>query len=98
MEWLHTWGGRSFGYKDGEDLYTHGGKHIGKFHGNEVYGKNGQYLGEIYNSRLITNTSKRNYRKSPFTPYISRVGHVNQVNYVGNVMLAGYEDFPKLEK
>jgi len=33
MQWLWTWGGASFGYKDGDDLWTHDGRHVGRFHG-----------------------------------------------------------------
>ena len=98
MQWLHTWSGRSFGYRNGDNLYSHDGKHVGKFYGDEVYGSNGFYLGEIKDSKLITKISKKNQRKSVYTPYVDRVGYVNHVDYVGYVMYAGYEDFPKLEK
>jgi hypothetical protein len=33
MDWLWTWGGTCFGYRDGDDLWTHGGKHVGRFEG-----------------------------------------------------------------
>ncbi len=26
MEWLWTWGGTSFGYRDGDNLWTHDGR------------------------------------------------------------------------
>lgn len=98
MEWLWTWKGRCFGYKNGSDLWTYDGKHVGRFYGDEVYDRNGYYLGEIRNSnRLITHKSKKNRRKSSFTPYAKRVGYVKYTDYVGYVMYAGYEDFPILE-
>lgn len=96
MEWLWTFGGRSFGYKDGDNLWTQDGSHVGKFYGDEIYDSNGEYLGEIKNkNRLITRSSK-NSKKSGFSPHASRVGYVARVDYVGNVMIAGYEDFPDL--
>lgn len=98
MEWLHTWGGRSFGYRDGDDLWTHDGKHVGRFRGDEVYGHNGSYLGELRGGRLITNTSERSKISGSVPSLGNRVGHVQHVDYVGNVMLAGYEDFPQLEE
>jgi hypothetical protein len=94
MEWLWTRVGMIFGYRDGGNLWTHDGKHVGKFYEDEVCGEDGAYLGEIRNGRLITRTMKRSRHKSPFTPRGDRVGYVNRVDYVGYVMLAGFEDFP----
>jgi hypothetical protein len=37
MQWLWTWGGVSFGYREGDNLWTHDGRHVGRFHGIEVY-------------------------------------------------------------
>ncbi|WP_427108380.1 4-fold beta flower protein [Lysinibacillus xylanilyticus] len=93
MDWLYTWSGKSFGYKDGDNLWTHDGKHVGKFYGNEIYGESGNYLGEINDGKLITKKNKTS-RRSSFNPYMSRVGYVNRVNQVGRVMYSGYEDFP----
>jgi hypothetical protein len=93
MEWLWTWGGTCFGYRDGDDLWTHDGRHVGRFDGDEVYGPDGRYLGEVMsNNRLITNNAKRSRRRSSFTPYANRVGYVPYVNYIGYVMYAGYEE------
>ncbi|WP_432359814.1 hypothetical protein [Sporosarcina sp. UB5] len=97
MKWLWTWGGKCFGYRDGDNLWTHEGKHVGKFYDKEVYGKNGNYLGEIRNDRLITDQNRRHFRKSSFTPYGDRVAYVKLVDYTGNVMYVGYTDFPSVE-
>ncbi len=95
MEWLWTWGGTSLGYRDGDNLWTHDGRHVGRFHGEEVYGPDGYYLGELRNkNRLITNLSKKTWRKSPFARYANRGGYAPYANYAGYVMYAGYEDFP----
>jgi hypothetical protein len=97
MQWLWSWGGECFGYRDGENLWTADGKHVGRFHGDEVFASDGRYLGEIKGSngnRLITNSAKRLHSRAGFTPGASRVGYVPYANYVGNVMYAGYEDFP----
>ena len=94
---MFTWGGRSFGYKDAENLWTYSGKHAGKFRGDEVYGPDGRYLGELKNGKLITRTSKKSRRKSAFTPRMNRMGRTKTVNRVANVMLAGYEDFPEID-
>jgi hypothetical protein len=95
MEWLWTWSGTSFGYRDDDELWTHDGRHVGRFKGDEVFAPDGHYLGEIKSgSRLITNRSKTSRRGTSFSPRASRVGYVNRVGYVGNVMYAGYEDFP----
>ena len=95
MQWLWTWGGTSFGYRDGDELWTHDGRHVARFRGDEAYDRKGVYLGELKSeNRLITNLSKRIKRGYTFAPYASRVGYVPYANYVGYVMYAGYEDFP----
>lgn len=76
MEWLWTWGGRCFGYRDEDDLWTYDGKHVGRFSSDEVYAPDGQYLGEIIRGkRLITNKGKKSWRRSGFTPYAQRGGY-----------------------
>lgn len=98
MDWLWTWGGTSFGYRDGDDLWTHDGHHVARFDGDEIYGPDGSYLGELMNGdRLITHRSKRSWRGARFRPYGRRIGYVRYVNYVGYVMYAGFEDFPPPE-
>jgi len=95
MEWLWTWGGVSFGYREGDNLWTHDGRHVGRFHEEEIYGVDGSYLGELRNkNRLITNLGKKNWRRSSFAPYANRVGYVPYTDYVGYLMYVGYEDFP----
>ena len=95
MEWLWTWGGVSFGYREGDNLWTHDGRHVGRFHDDEVYAPTGFYLGELRNkNRLITNRGKKHFRRSSFAPYGNRAAYVPYVNYVGYVMYVGYEDFP----
>ena len=96
--WLWTWGGKCFGYLEGEDLWTYRGKHVGKLQGNEIYGPDGSYLGEIMNNnRLVTHKGKKSWRGYSFGTYINRVGFVKYVDYTGYVMYAGYEDFPPPE-
>ncbi len=98
MNWLWTWGGRCFGYRDGDDLWTHDGKHIGRFVGEEVYGSDGRYLGEVMSdNRLITNMSKQSRHGGGFVPHAGRVAYIKYVDYVGYAMYAGYEDFPLIE-
>lgn len=98
MEWFWAWSGKCFGYKSEDNLWTHDGRHVGRFFGDEVYSKSGQYLGEVKSgNRLITHCGKKNYRKSTFLPYGNIVRYVKYVDYVGNVMYVGYEDFPAPE-
>ena len=99
MEWFWTWGGRCFGYRDGDNLWTYDGQHVGRFHDDEIYTRDGRYLGEIMSeNRLITNKSKKSWRCSSFTPYAKRAGYAKYADYAGYAMYAGYGDFPKLEK
>jgi hypothetical protein len=93
MDWLWTWGGKSFGYRRGDSLYTHFGKEVGRFSGEDVFGSDGRYLGELRNNRLITDTSKSMPVHGSFAP--RTVGsYASYANYAGYAMYAGYQDFP----
>ena len=94
MQWLWTWGGKCFGYREDDELLTHDGRHVGRFEDDEVYGKDGRYLGEVINGRLITHKSKKSRRRAIFTPYAKRAGYAKHADYAGYAMYAGYEDFP----
>jgi hypothetical protein len=99
MQWLWTWGGTCFGYRDGDDLWTFDGKHVGRFHDDEVYDRTGKYLGEIMSqNRLITNRAKSGYRKSSFTPNGRRGAYGRYGSYGGYGMYGGHEDFPEPEE
>jgi hypothetical protein len=94
MDWLWTWGGVSFGYRDDDGLFTYFGREVGRFDGEEIYGSNGRYLGEVMSdNRLITSRSKKAWVRGSFTPR-SGGSYVRYVGYVGYVMYVGYEDFP----
>ena len=97
MNRIFTWGGRSFGYRDGTDLWTNTGKHAGKFHGDEIYGPDGRYLGELRNDKLIAKTSKKSTRKNTFSPRMNRMGRMKLVDRIGHVMQSGYEEFPEID-
>jgi hypothetical protein len=98
MDWLWTWGGTCFGYRNGDNLWTHDGRHVGHFTGDEVYASDGRYLGELKNgNRVISNRSKSSRRKNAFTPLGRRTGYVRYTNYTGYVMYTGHEDFPAPE-
>ena len=93
MDWLWTWGGKCFGYRDGDDLFTYRGKQAGRFHGDEVYSTDGRYLGELISGRLITNRSKTSWRKAGFGAVL-RGSYAKYADYAGYAMYAGHQDFP----
>ncbi len=96
MSWLWTWGGRCFGYREGENLWTSDGKHVGRFWGEEVYGADGKYLGQLWtDNRLIASKGKKTWRRSPFTPHNARAkAIVTYPNRVAYCFRPDYEDFP----
>lgn len=98
MNWLWTWGGISFGYRDGDDLWTHDGRHVGRFQEDQVFDRHGQYLGELMNGDRLIRRKSFGVRGYSFTPYARRAGFARYANYVGYVMYAGYEDFPPPER
>lgn len=96
MDWMWTWGGKCFGYRDGQDLWTYNGHHVGRFYDDEVYGRDGKYLGEVMSeNRLITNRSKSGWRKPHFAKLGRRGAYAKYANYAGYAMYAGHEDFPE---
>jgi hypothetical protein len=89
-----TWSGKYFGYIDNGNLWSAKGEHVGCVVDDEIFAANGKYIGEIHSdNRLITSKFKKDKEAGSFLPYSSRVGVVPCVDYVGYVMLAGYEDF-----
>ena len=93
MKNIWTWGGIFFGYIDNDVLFTHFGKSVGIFRGDKIYDNKGRYIGEIYNDRLITHLGSKILRGSA-CPNIVGGSYVPFCNYVGYVMIGGYEDFP----
>lgn len=93
-QWLWTWDGNSFGFRDNDQLFRQDGKHVGKFDGDEVYDAHtGLYLGEVIDDRLIRKTSKVNKRRSAPSPR-SRSARMSRTGRTGRVMRAGYTDWP----
>lgn len=99
MTWLWTWSGKSFGYRNGDNLFTSGGEHIGYFVDDEVYAcSDGRYLGELRNVKyLITNQSKKHFHHTPRAQVVGG-SYAGYADYAGYAMYAGYEDFLELDK
>ena len=94
MDWFWTWGGVSFGYRNGTSLVTFAGQEIGQFFGDEVYGRDGRYLGEVRDSRrLIRDLAKRGQTRRPFHPAPLKP-LVNRQDLFALPMVQGYQDFP----
>ncbi len=97
IEWYWTWGGISFGYREGNSLFTYDGVEVGRFRGREVYGSDGRYLGECGTgneaTRLITNTHKRSQVATSFVPtLVQSVPREGDRPGVG--LYSGHVDFP----
>lgn len=98
MKWLWTWGGRCYGYQDGDRLFRADGENVGYFVGNEIYSCNsGRYIEELKSSRLITNKSKKSKHRSPVVQQVGMTA-VTPCDYIGYVMYVGYEDFVEGKK
>jgi len=96
MEWLWTWKGKSFGYRQANNLRLQNGTHVGTFVEDTVFALDGSYLGEIRSTnRLITHKASKKSKKGPTSQRKTKlVSQVGRVNLVGLVSLSGYEDFP----
>lgn len=87
MGWKIYW--KAFG---GLSLFKNGTP-LGTFYGDELYDFSGKYIGEIRNqNRIIVNKSHKSKRKSGRCKPCGICG-CSYSDYVGYVMLCGYEDF-----
>lgn len=86
-----AWGGKYIGFSEGRYLYFKDGDPIGYINGKEVFDFNGKYLCDIMDGRLIVDQRKCIVRCAMAKP--CRMCGRSYVNYVGYVMLAGYQDF-----
>lgn len=94
MDNVWTWKGKYFGYLRDDRLFTHNGRSAGILSNGNIFDRNGRYIGELRGSnRLITHKQKKNLR-GPKASLSVGTSRARCVNYVGNVMLVGYEDFP----
>lgn len=88
-----AWGGKYIGRRSGDYLYSKNGTPLGTFYGDELYDFSGKYIGEIRNqNRIIVNKSYKSKRKSGRCKPCGICG-CSYSDYVGYVMLCGYEDF-----
>jgi hypothetical protein len=98
-QWLWTWSGEPFGYREANELWTHDGRHVGRFHADEIYRPDGRYLGELLGGdRLITARFRRGAHRSGFAVQPPRTGSPRRARLPGYRMPTGYEDFPSAEK
>ncbi|KAA5612286.1 hypothetical protein [Rhodovastum atsumiense] len=92
--WLWTAGGKSFGYRLGDELWSLSGRHCGRFVGNQVFSMTGAYRGEvIHGNRLVTNLAWRNLNQPGFLPALCWVGVPGRSDQAPLDIPAGYEDF-----
>jgi hypothetical protein len=98
-DWLWTWNGMCFGYRQGDSLFTYDGIEVGRFSGAEVYGVDGRYLGELSPSggnRLITNLYKKGHVVAAFVPTFGDARR-RPGDRPGQPLYSGHEDFPSPE-
>lgn len=93
MQDFWAWGGKYIGFKSGNYLFSRKGNPIGYFQNEILYDFSGKYLAEIRNKdRLITVLSHKYYRAGFVMKPINSCGR-NCINYIGNIMIIGCEDF-----
>jgi hypothetical protein len=94
FEWLWTWSGKHFGYRNEDALYSYKGRQIGRFtEGDEIYGHEGNYLGEVRTAgRLITNLSKSKWRRPRYLPMVGR-GFEQKTDTSAKNLPDGFTDF-----
>lgn len=92
---LWTCKGEFFGYRRDDFLFAYDGRQAGQFgEGDEIYDRYGSYTGEIRKgNRLVTNISKRDWSRPPFTPVSgARFRPSSDLNSIE--VMPGFEDFP----
>jgi hypothetical protein len=101
VTWYWTWGGSSFGYREGNALFTFDGLEVGRFfNGREIYGVDGRYIGELGTGndcvRLITNMYKASRAQAGFVPTLGRT-HRQRANKAALPLYSGHLDFPSAQ-
>jgi 4-fold beta flower protein len=95
MEWLWTWGGECFGYREDDYLWTYDGKHVGCFRGDELYAPEGSYLAEIkQGNRLVIDRSKYGRSIPQFKRSMDRLTCPRCENYPPLTLYLDHKDFP----
>jgi len=98
-QWLWTWSGQSFGYRESEELWTYDGRHVGRFDADEIYSPDSRYLGEVLDgNRLITAKFGIGMRRPSFAVQQRRPRLPRRRRLPGYVMPTGFEDFPMPER
>ena len=88
-----AWGGKYIGFVINNYLYSKRGRPIGYFNDNILYDFSGRYLADIKNTnRLIVVKNHKGMINGSLCKPINACGR-SCANYIGNVMIAGCEDF-----
>lgn len=96
MNHVWTWGGKYFGYIEGDNLWTRDGRHVGRIKGDNIYNSSGKYIGEVKNeNRLVTDQNKKGTDGPTFTPQAKRIG-ISNSDRRANDAVPNCEDFPAL--
>ena len=90
-----NWNGHYVGYRLSDCLFSYQGLQVGYFaEGDEVYASNGDYMGEVRSgNRLITNLSKKAWRRGAFSPQVLKSGSPGHPDVSPKEMIVGYADF-----
>ena len=99
-DWLWTWKGICFGYREADSLFTHDGVEVGRFFGVEVYGCDGRYLGEIGQAedgaRLMASVYKKSRTRPTFVPTVKNE-RKRLKGRAPEELFMGHEEFPSPE-
>lgn len=88
-----AWGGKYIGFSISNYLYSRKGHPIGYFSNNILYDFSGRHLADVQNSnKLITVISHKTMRNVNLCKPANVSGR-NYANHIGNIMIAGCEDF-----
>jgi hypothetical protein len=96
-DWMWTWCGICFGYREQNSLWTYDGRHVGQFYGARVHAADGRYLGELWRGRLIVYPEHRLSRECGFVPAARRPPRERYTGFQGPPIPYGLEDFPPPE-
>jgi len=97
LEYLWTWGGAFFGYRQDANLWSYMGRHVGYMTGHTVFGLDGHYLGEIVNGRLLVNDTRKTLWSAPLAQLPKYPAFAKLTDLEGHGVYSGFEDFPAPE-
>lgn len=97
-DWVWTWCGVCFGYREQDNLWTYDGRHVGRYFGTKIHAADGRYIGEVWRGRLVTDPENHSVRQPGFVSEERRRPRERYTGFEGPPIPYGLTEFPAPEE